>query len=124
MRHIESSIQCGCVAWYRLQYPELGKLLVACPNGSKRPNAITGAILKREGVVAGVADLLLFVARGGYHGLHIEMKTEKGRQSDAQKAWQSLVEAQGYKYIICRSVEEFVKEVGNYMENKFSTAPN
>ncbi len=88
------------------------------PNGGRR-SAATGRILKAEGVVAGVADLILFVAHRGYHALCIEMKTDKGRQRDTQKAWQHDVEAQGYKYIICRSLDDFKKQVIGYLWGAF-----
>lgn len=84
------------------------------PNGGAR-NAATGRILKAEGVVAGVADLILFVAHRDCHALCIEMKTAKGRQQDTQKAWQKAVEAQGYKYVICRSLDEFKTTVNSYL---------
>jgi len=35
MRHIESQIQKDCVTWFRLQYPKIGRLLFAVPNGGE-----------------------------------------------------------------------------------------
>lgn len=112
--HIESQLQKSCVKWFRVQYPRLRPLLFAVPNGGAR-SAITGAILKSEGVLAGVADLLLLVPNKNYHGLCIEMKTAKGRQSTTQKQWERAVTLQGYKYIVCRSFTDFVKEINNYL---------
>mgnify|MGYP004433785991 CR=1 FL=1 len=40
----------------------------------KQRDARTAANLKRQGVKAGVPDLHLPVARGGYNGLYIELK--------------------------------------------------
>ena len=51
------------------------------PNGGYR-NAREAANLKRQGVKAGVPDLCIPVAKGGYHGLYIEMKTKKGKLSE------------------------------------------
>ena len=114
-RHIESDIQIACVNWFRSELSELSDLLFSVPNGGQR-NAITAKMMKREGVVAGVSDLILFVPRKGYHALCIEMKTDKGKQSDKQKRWQKQVERQGYKYIICRSVDEFAREITEYLK--------
>lgn len=114
MRNIESRIQQACVRWFRLQYPRYARLLFAVPNGGAR-SAVTGAILKAEGVVAGVSDLILLLPRGGCHALCIEMKTKKGRQQDSQKRWEEEVSRQGYRYVVCRSVEEFVSEVKGYV---------
>ena len=50
--------------------PEL-KLLHHIPNEGKRTN---GALLKAAGMVSGVPDLSLPVARRGFNGLYIEMK--------------------------------------------------
>ena len=69
----EHQIQTCVMEWAEgqlIQHPEL-KMLYAIPNGGAR-NAITGALLKAEGVKPGVPDLCLPVARGKYHGLYIE----------------------------------------------------
>lgn len=114
MRHIESIIQQNCVKWFRLQYPKLELLLFAVPNGGAR-RRIEGAIMKAEGVTKGVSDLLLLFPAKHYHGLCIEMKTEKGKQQPSQKIWQRAVEDAAYKYVICRSFEEFVEQINAYL---------
>lgn len=110
----EHRIQCACVKWFRSQYPDYADRLVAIPNGGKR-DATTGAKLKAEGVVAGVADLMLVVTTQHYGALFIEMKTEKGRQSEAQKKWEESVTKDRYKYVICRSLDDFVVAITRYM---------
>lgn len=114
MRHKESSFQSSCVTWFRLQYPEIGRLLCAIPNGGARGKT-EAKILKGEGVTAGVADCVLFLPRGGYGTLCIEFKTDTGRQSPAQKDWQQLAERYGNKYVICRSFEEFRETIISYI---------
>lgn len=117
MLNIESRIQQGCVRWFRLQYPEYAGLLYTIPNGGKR-NAVTGAILKAEGALAGVADIFLSVPNRFYHGLYIEMKKPKGRQQESQKQFQQAVESQGYKYSLCYSLDEFMELVKMYLKDK------
>lgn len=114
MRHVESHIQRNCVSWFRLAYRDLSRCIFAIPNGM-RTSATQGRILKAEGMLAGVSDLILMVPCKGYHALCVELKTEKGRQSDSQKAFQKAVEAQGYKYIIVRSFDDFRKQVTEYL---------
>lgn len=114
MRHNESDIQIACVSWFRLSHPNLSPLLFAVPNGGVR-NVVTAARLKKEGVVAGVADLLLLVPRSGCHGLCIEMKAKEGRQQKTQKEWQRHVEAQGYRYVVCHSFDDFFDAVKSYL---------
>ena len=85
----EHRIQCACVRWFNVQYPKLHGRLFAVPNGGRR-DATTAAKLKAEGVVPGVADLVLLISNRDYGALLIEMKTPKGRQSDSQKKWERL----------------------------------
>ena len=84
----EAGEQAALFAWARLaekQHPELA-LLFHVPNGGRR-DVIEAAHLKAQGVRAGVPDLCLPVARGGYHGLYIELKAARGRVQDTQREW-------------------------------------
>jgi hypothetical protein len=110
----ESQIQQQMVKWFGYKYPEY--TLFAIPNGHKR-NAITGAILKREGVVAGVADLFLMKANNKYNGLWIEVKTDKGKQSESQKEFERKALREGYKYVICKNIDQFIEEVETYIND-------
>lgn len=111
----EHRIQTACVRWFRLKYPRLAARLFAVPNGGRR-DGITGARLKEEGVLAGVADLILLVPNADYHALLIEMKTPTGRQSESQKTWQQAVAGNDdYLYVVCRSLEEFMKVIEEYL---------
>ena len=114
--HPESRLQCSCVQWFRLQHPDKRLLLFAVPNGGFRI-ASEAARLYAEGVVPGVSDLIYLEPRGGYGALCIEMKTTLtgSRQSDRQKEWQKAVEAVGIRYVICRTLEEFIKAVEDYL---------
>lgn len=114
-RHQESELQRNCVMWFRLQYPNIRLNLFAVPNGGAR-TPVEGAIMKGEGVTAGVADLILLFPAHGYHALCIEMKTPTGSQRPTQKQWQAAVEATGNKYVIVRSLDEFVDLVRWYLE--------
>ena len=114
MSNEEHNIQVACVRWFSYQYPELQGLLFAVPNGGRR-DAVTGAKLKAEGVIAGVSDLILLVPSCNHGALMIEMKTGKGRQSEEQKRWQTIVERMGYRYVVCRSLDDFIKEIKNYL---------
>lgn len=114
----EHRIQCECVKWFNYQHPKLRGRLFAVPNGGRR-DATTAAKLKAEGVVAGVADLILLKSNRYYGALLIEMKTLKGRQRDSQKAWQNIVCADSeYKYVVCRSFDDFKREVDDYLKNE------
>lgn len=113
-RDEEHRLQCMCVRYFHYKYPAYRGLLFAVPNGGARSKATAGR-LKAEGVVAGISDLLFLVARGKYHGLCLETKTPKGRQSPEQKEWQKKVEAQGFLYKIYRNFDEFRAILERYL---------
>ncbi len=100
--------------WQQEGRPEL-KLLYHVPNGGKR-DAKTGRALKRQGVKAGVPDLCLPVARGGYHGLYIELKAGKNTTSPKQKEWINDLGQQGYYAAVCRGWEEAKETIENYLD--------
>lgn len=113
----EHRIQVSMVEWFRLQYPSMRHNLFAVPNGGRR-DAATGAKLKEEGVLAGVDDLILLKSNRQYGALLIETKTKKGTQSDSQKEWESKIVKDRYKYVVCRSLEEFIEVVNDYLAEK------
>ena len=113
----EHRIQSACVRWFRLQYPKMKHNLFSVPNGGKR-DAVTGAKLKEEGALAGVADLILLKPNRFYGALLIEMKTPKGSQSDSQKEWESKITQDGYKYVVIRSLDEFRQVVKQYLSDE------
>lgn len=102
-------------AWSSGKYPEL-KLMHHIPNGGGRSKAEAGK-LKATGVKAGVPDIFLPCARGGYHGLYIEMKRVKGgRLSPEQREMILLLEKQGYKVAVCRGMEMARDVIIKYLE--------
>lgn len=129
MAYEESRLQQECVEWFRFQYPKYAHVLIHVPNEGKRAKKMvytrygakvvcsSGARLKAEGMVAGVADLILLVSNGEYGSLGIEMKTQVGILSDSQKRWKRDYEEAGNKYIVCRSFEQFMCEIIDYMKN-------
>lgn len=126
----ESYLQQECVQWFKFQFPKYAQVLIHVPNEGKRNTKMVrtkygmkvvcsgGARLKAEGMVAGVADLLLLTPNNEYGSLAIEMKTPTGRLSDSQKAWREEFEKAGNKYVVCRTFEQFMCEVVDYMKNK------
>lgn len=106
------------VSWL---YPELA-YLYAVPNGGFRHKAVAGK-MKAQGVKAGVLDFNLDVARGGYHGLRIELKRRVGGQvSDAQKIWISWLNSQGYLAVVCRGWEEARERLIDYLSSETNNA--
>ena len=110
----EHRIQSACVCWFRLQYPKMKHNLFSVPNGGKR-DAVTAAKLKDEGQLPGVSDLILLKSNRFYGALLIETKTKNGYQSELQKQWEQKIINDGYKYVVVRSLEDFMREVKDYL---------
>lgn len=115
-RHIEEHMQESLVAWFGLQYPEYALLLHHSPNGGKR-SAEEGRRFKLMGTRAGFPDLILLMPRHGYAYLCIELKTDKGRQSDTQRAYQHAVEANGGRYEVVRDFDTFRTLIQDYLHD-------
>jgi len=118
----EAILQKNCVRWFRFQFPKYKMLLVSSVNGAMlqgtpEQRAKSWKRLESEGAVPGVSDLFLFVARGGYHGLCIEMKVEGNTQSPKQKEFEALVTEQNYKYVVCKTFDEFEKTILDYVNS-------
>lgn len=71
-------------------------------------------MLKREGVVAGVADLFYAKATAQHHGLFIEMKVKPNRQTQTQKDFQKQVEDAGYRYEVVYAFDQFRELLESY----------
>jgi hypothetical protein len=105
-------------------------MLVAYPSGAIIGSAVKSkagahaakmgqiAKLKKEGWRKGIPDLLFFVARGGYHGLVIEMKDQGKTQCSLlkdQKFYLSSFEDQGYKAIWCAGSDQAIAAIDDYL---------
>jgi hypothetical protein len=113
----EHQEQVSLLRWVTLlqtRHPELA-LLHAIPNGGHRHKAVA-ARMKAEGVKRGVPDLCLPVPRGEHHGLYLEMKTRQGRLSPEQREWGNALQAQGYRFEVCRSWHEAARSLADYLD--------
>lgn len=102
MNNRENQEQKSLFEWamlYEGRYPEL-KMLFHVPNEGKRSKA-TGAEMVRMGLKSGVPDVVLPVARQGYHGLVIEMKEDRGKLTQKQKEWLRMFSAENWKVLVC-----------------------
>lgn len=93
-------------------FPEL--LFNHCPNGGLRDIREAGK-LKAMGVSAGVPDIQIYVARGSYHGLAIEMKRTKGGSLTLeQKSWLKRLGSNGYYAVVAKGCDEAVRIFERY----------
>lgn len=119
----EAQHQHNVITWSELhidKYPELA-LLHHIPNGGNR-DAVEGKHLKDQGVKRGIPDLHLPIARGQYHSLYLEMKTETGRPTREQKWWIEQLNKQGQFAEICHGWESAVRVLEWYLNLKDSAS--
>lgn len=95
------------------QHEEL-KLMYHIPNEGKR-SAVTGARLKQAGLRAGVPDVCLPTAHGGYIGLYIEMKVKPNKPTENQKQWLRALRTAGHFTAVCYSWEEAKNLIEEYL---------
>ena len=102
----ESKIQQECMIWYRNSYLNTNNIFASIPNEGK--NAIEQIRKKSTGMYAGFSDTIII-----HFGkiFFIEFKDEKGRQSDKQKEFENKIIANGFRYILVRSLEDFKKAI-------------
>lgn len=99
--HLE---QVRLVSWFRSQY--LSVRIFAVPNGGGRSLA-QGALLKAEGVQAGIPDL--FVPKWL---LWVEMKRETGGVvSPIQREWIEYLQGIGHTVIVGRGFEDAKRQI-------------
>lgn len=126
-RHPEEDLQRACLRWYDLQWGarkyngvELKTALHHSPNGGKR-NKREAAAFRAMGTRPGFPDLWLGVPVNGCPYLCIELKTTArgSTQSEHQKNYERLVTAFGARYVIVRTLEEFMDTVNGYLAPLF-----
>ena len=91
--------------------------IVHIPNEGKRILSYA-ARMKKMGLRRGFPDLLVPLARGGYHGLSIEMKYGKNKITKEQKEWLERLAAEGYACAVCYGAAEAIKTIESYNRRK------
>lgn len=118
--HQEQSL---VVDWFNNRYPKYAHLLIASANGANLAGSVSQRCaqmnkLKKSGLKVGFPDLQLCIARGGYHGLFIEMKRVKGGSiSKDQKKYIRDLTDEGYKAVVCKGSDEAMAVIEQYLDN-------
>lgn len=84
------------------------------PNGGKRDKT-TAIALKRQGVKAGVPDIVLPAPKGEYHGLYIELKAGQNTATKSQKDFLEYLRQQGYYTAICYGWQKAAELIEQYL---------
>ncbi|KGE78260.1 MULTISPECIES: VRR-NUC domain-containing protein [Halomonas] len=119
----EGNEQKGLILWLYGEWQrgtEVGQaypVIYHVPNGGQRSKK-TGADLKRQGVKAGVSDLVVMEARGGLHGLYLEFKATPPNHAavaPSQIDWLALADERGYGAVLAQGLEEARQVLREYM---------
>lgn len=100
-------------AYNTAKMPEL-EYMHHVPNGGKRDKA-TAIALKRQGVKAGVPDIVLPAPKGEYHGLYIELKAGQNTATKSQKDFLEYLRQQGYYTAICYGWQKAAELIEQYL---------
>ncbi len=118
MKNIEYQIQVALFQWAKdnlSKYPELA-LLHASLEGVKLPIGLA-VKMKAAGMRAGFPDVILDVARGGYHGFRLELKAPGGRPSKIQRVVHQALINEGYKVVISDNLQNAVEAILSYLNS-------
>jgi len=122
----EFSHQCSIFLWaayMACNYPEL-ILLNGSLNGVRLPWGLAKKA-KAAGMKKGYPDLFLPVARGGYHGLFMELKVKRNYCTPAQRWWLEALRKQGYYAVSIRGEERAKVVIIDYLNGHYvRSVPN
>jgi len=111
----EHKEQVAVIEYLTFLQPKYKFRFYAIPNGGAR-NAVTGAILKAEGVSKGVPDICIPFKTRFFSGLYIEMKKTKGGQvSKEQREWLDYLKSQDYMAVVCKGSREAITQIDLFL---------
>lgn len=129
MKTIEADDQAALFRWaehFKAKYPEL-EFLNGSLNGVPL-SLVQAGKAKAAGMKKGFPDINLPVARGGYHGLFIELKIKPYRNhknkmvypttSKEQKHWLFWLTQHGYRAVVCKGFDAAVEEILAYLQKR------
>lgn len=105
----ESQNQQLLIKWLRLK----GILFYHIPNEGKRSIA-QARWLRNMGLQPGMPDICIPHARLGYHGLYIELKSEKGKLTKLQAWWLDVLSREGYLTCVAYGFDEAKQIIEDY----------
>ena len=103
MKLSEVKIQAQIFQYHWNNYPEERGLL--CYNLNNSANKIQGSQNKAIGLIKGRSDMVYY---NNGTAIMIELKNDTGKQSKEQLLWQTTIEKAGFKYLIMRSLQDFI----------------
>lgn len=115
----EFTLQCACISWLRNSWPGLRNKFTATVGGARLANGPKSyKKLEMMGYLKGVPDVLIFLARGPYHGLCVEFKTPTGKFQPNQREVHEALRDENYLVCVVRDQIDFRDIVDAYAKNE------
>ena len=116
---LESQIQITIIEWadsVRYKGSPLSLYIHHSPNGGTRDGR-EAERFKAMGTRAGYPDLTIDIAKGGYHGMRLELKrTNKEKPSEKQITALDRLREEGYYAVVCCGFDDSVNEINRYIK--------
>lgn len=112
----ERGMQASVIEYIDKRYPAIGPLCFHVPLELLRRETHTAGMFAALGARAGVADVVMLIPRGAYHGLLIELKVPPRRPTDTQVRFLELARAQGFAACWSDSINTVLKLIDVYLK--------
>ena len=120
MNYLEQRLQMQLATWLDLQ-----RVLHCASLGGVNLGRRIGGIMKAKGYKKGFPDHQICEARGGWHGMFIEIKVNNTKKNEDQERWQADLTDRGYYAIKVPGhfdfwqAREFIeRQVTEYLEGR------
>ena len=115
--NLEAQTQVAFFEWLSF-YPKLRASTFAIPNGGSR-YALEALNLKRQGVTAGIPDVLMAIPSKNACGAFIEFKAGKNKLTKKQAAMMEILKNNGYTCFVCYDLNQAREAVTKYLGDSF-----
>lgn len=112
----ERQFQALVVQYIDKCYPQVGSLCFHVPLELLRREKHTAGMFHALGARSGVADLVILVPRGAYHGLLIELKVPGRRPTETQCGFLEAARREGYAACWSDSISTVLKLIEVYLQ--------
>lgn len=110
----EEALQLAVIVWLRCVYPHVVTNSSYLQGNFDSPGLMSKA--NAMGYTSGFPDIFIFEAKGGFHGLFLELKNgKKGVVSERQKTIINQLISKGYTGGVIRNLEDAKTLINNYM---------
>jgi len=116
IRATERGMQATVMEYIDKCYPQIGPLCFHVPLELLRRETHTAGMFRALGARAGVADVVMLMPRGAYHGLLVELKIPPRRPTDTQVNFLELARAQGYAACWSDSINTVLRLIDVYLK--------